>query len=106
MKDGGLSLDRSSTGKSYKTCKLLISEQNNSGNFFLMKQPISPIGKVSVTHIPEAFMAKTLALFFVLGLMVSCTSYHNERGISSVDQWEKEEGYRHDRGSTTRDYAR
>lgn len=50
-------------------------------------------------------MAKTLALFFVLGLMVSCASYHNERGISSVDQWEKEEGYRlHGVGS--RDYNR
>jgi hypothetical protein len=34
-------------------------------------------------------MAKTVALFFVLGLMVSCASHHNDRGISSVDQ-EKE----------------
>lgn len=33
-------------------------------------------------------MAKTIALFFVLGLMVSCASYHNERGISSVEQEE------------------
>jgi hypothetical protein len=38
-------------------------------------------------------MAKTLALFFVLGLMVSCASFHNERSISSVDQQEKEAGY-------------
>lgn len=34
-------------------------------------------------------MAKTVALFFVLGLMVSCASYHNERSISSVDQEKK-----------------
>jgi hypothetical protein len=33
-------------------------------------------------------MAKTIALFFVLGLMVSCASYRNERGISSVEQEE------------------
>lgn len=38
-------------------------------------------------------MAKTVALIFVLGLMVSCASYHNDRGISSVDQDEKEHGY-------------
>lgn len=38
-------------------------------------------------------MAKTMALFFVLGLMVSCASHHNERSISSVD--EKEAGYRY-----------
>ena len=38
-------------------------------------------------------MAKTVALFFVLGLMVSCASYHNERSISSVDKHEKEHGY-------------
>jgi hypothetical protein len=38
-------------------------------------------------------MAKTVALFFVFGLMVSCASYHNERGISSVDQPEKVHGY-------------
>jgi hypothetical protein len=36
-------------------------------------------------------MAKTVALFFVLGLMVSCASYHNERTISSVEQDEKNE---------------
>lgn len=51
-------------------------------------------------------MAKTLALFFVLGLMVSCASHHNERGISSVDQWETQEGYRHERGTMGRDYSR
>ena len=39
------------------------------------------------------FMAKTMALFFVLGLMVSCASYHNERAISSVDQVDKEHHY-------------
>jgi hypothetical protein len=39
-------------------------------------------------------MAKTLALFFVLGLMVSCASYHNERSISSVEQNEIDYGYR------------
>ena len=39
-------------------------------------------------------MAKTVALFFVLGLMVSCASHHNDRSISSVDQ-EREYGYRH-----------
>lgn len=38
-------------------------------------------------------MAKTVALIFVLGMMVSCASYHNDRGISSVDQHEKEHGY-------------
>ena len=47
-------------------------------------------------------MAKTLALFFVLGLMVSCASHHNERAISSVDQAEKEAGYRHERGQMYR----
>jgi hypothetical protein len=47
-------------------------------------------------------MAKTLALFFVLGLMVSCASHHNERTISSVDQHEKEAGYRQERGSSFR----
>ena len=41
----------------------------------------------------EALMAKTFALFFVLGLMVSCASYHNQRSISSVDKHEKEAGY-------------
>lgn len=34
-------------------------------------------------------MAKTMALFFVLGLMVSCASYHTERSISSMDQSEE-----------------
>lgn len=38
-------------------------------------------------------MAKTIALFFVLGLMVSCASYHNDRSISSVDRAEKEHGF-------------
>lgn len=38
-------------------------------------------------------MAKTVALFFVLGLMVSCASYHNERSISSVDEVDKKAGY-------------
>lgn len=47
-------------------------------------------------------MAKTLSLLFVLGLMVSCASYHNERTISSVDQAEKEAGYRNERGSIYR----
>lgn len=47
-------------------------------------------------------MAKTLALFFVLGLMVSCASHHNDRYISSVDQHEKEAGYRYERGMTYR----
>ncbi len=41
-------------------------------------------------------MAKTLALFFVLGLMVSCASHHNDRSISSVDKAEAEAGFRHD----------
>jgi hypothetical protein len=51
----------------------------------------------------EAFMAKTLALFFVLGLMVSCASHHNERVISSIDDHtEKEAGYRYERGSMYR----
>lgn len=40
-------------------------------------------------------MAKTVALFFVLGLMVSCASYHNARSISSTDT-EKPYAY-HDR---------
>lgn len=38
-------------------------------------------------------MARTLAIFFVFGLMVSCASYHNKRVISSVDKHEKEAGY-------------
>lgn len=48
----------------------------------------------------EANMAKTFALFFVLGLMVSCASYHNDRVISSVDKHEKDAGYNYtfDRG--------
>ncbi len=50
-------------------------------------------------------MAKTLALFFVLGLMVSCASHHNDRSISSVeggDSLEKMPGYRYERGSMYR----
>jgi hypothetical protein len=44
-------------------------------------------------------MAKTLALFFVLGLMVSCATHRNERSISSVnDEVEKGAGYRYERG--------
>lgn len=39
-------------------------------------------------------MAKTIALFFVLGLMVSCASYHNERTISSVGQEMEGKHYR------------
>lgn len=38
-------------------------------------------------------MAKTIALFFALGLMVSCASHHNDRSISSVDQHERSHGY-------------
>jgi hypothetical protein len=50
---------------------------------------------VSGIHpIMEAFMAKTLALFFVLGLMVSCASHHHDRSISSVDKAEAEAGFR------------
>jgi hypothetical protein len=44
----------------------------------------------------EDFMAKTLALFFVLGLMVSCASHHHDRSISSVDKAEAEAGFRYD----------
>ncbi len=40
-------------------------------------------------------MAKTMALFFVLGLMVSCASYHTERSISSTDQKEEQHGHQH-----------
>lgn len=47
-------------------------------------------------------MAKTLSLLFVLGLMVSCASYHNERSISSIDKDEKAGGYRYERGSMYR----
>lgn len=43
-------------------------------------------------------MAKTLALFFVLGLMVSCASHHNDRSISSVDQYEKDHGFHDQQG--------
>ena len=43
---------------------------------------------VRVHPLWEAPMLKTIAIFFVLGLMVSCASYHHERGISSVDQEE------------------
>ena len=35
-------------------------------------------------------MTKTIALFFVLGLMVSCASQH-ERSVSSIDGHEKVE---------------
>ncbi|HXH74814.1 MAG TPA: hypothetical protein VNJ08_07595 [Bacteriovoracaceae bacterium] len=38
-------------------------------------------------------MVKTVALFFVLGLMVSCASHHNERSISSVGQEKAEHRY-------------
>lgn len=38
-------------------------------------------------------MAKTFALLFVLGLMVSCASHHNDRTISSEEQ-QKDNGYR------------
>lgn len=31
-------------------------------------------------------MFKTMALFFVLGLMVSCASHHHDRSISSVSK--------------------
>jgi hypothetical protein len=68
----------------------------NSGNFFLSFLPIKPMSSGSGIHpIMEAFMAKTLALFFVLGLMVSCASHHHDRSISSVDKAEAEAGYRH-----------
>lgn len=42
-------------------------------------------------------MAKTFLVLFVLGFMVSCASYHNERSISSVDQQEREAGFRNER---------
>jgi hypothetical protein len=38
-------------------------------------------------------MLKTIALFFVLGLMVSCASYHHDRGISSVQEEEVHHDY-------------
>jgi hypothetical protein len=52
----------------------------------------------------EAFMAKTMALLFVLGLMVSCASYHHERGISSVQdpEHEPQHHYGYDRASSFR----
>jgi hypothetical protein len=37
-------------------------------------------------------MLKTFGLFFLLGLMVSCASYHNERSISS---WDPEKSAEH-----------
>jgi hypothetical protein len=43
--------------------------------------------------ISEACMAKTVALIFLLGLMVSCASYHNDREISSVERQEQVHGY-------------
>jgi len=53
-----------------------------------MITPIRPKRRESQTPFWRPQMAKTIALFFVLGLMVSCASYRNERGISSVDQEE------------------
>lgn len=38
-------------------------------------------------------MAKTLALFFILGVMVSCANLRHERSISSVDQKEEVHSY-------------
>jgi hypothetical protein len=38
-------------------------------------------------------MAKTMALFFILGLMVSCASNRGDRSISSLDQNEPKHGY-------------
>jgi hypothetical protein len=38
-------------------------------------------------------MARTIAIFFVLGLMVSCASYHNKRVISSVEKQDQEARY-------------
>lgn len=40
-------------------------------------------------------MVKTMTLFFVLGLMVSCASYHNDRSISSLDKGENAQ-HRHE----------
>lgn len=45
----------------------------------------------------EADMAKTMALFFVLGLMVSCASHHNDRVISSLDKAERDPVMFHER---------
>lgn len=50
---------------------------------------ISPISKLCETPTWRFPMVKTMALFFVLGLMVSCASYHNERSISSVEKHEE-----------------
>jgi hypothetical protein len=58
-----------------------------------MVVPINPIRWVTNTQSWRPFMAKTVALFFVLGLMVSCASHHNERTISSVDQNEQAHGF-------------
>jgi hypothetical protein len=83
------------TGKNYKYGKLLKLKGINNGNFFLSILPIKPMRRKSGIHpIMEAFMAKTLALFFVLGLMVSCASHHHDRSISSVDKAEAEAGFR------------
>lgn len=38
-------------------------------------------------------MTKILALLMVLSLMVSCASYKSDRGISSVDKHEGDNGY-------------
>jgi hypothetical protein len=89
------SLDTVWTGKNYKYGKLLKLKGINNGNFFLSILPIKPMRRKSGIHpIMEAFMAKTLALFFVLGLMVSCASHHHDRSISSVDKAEAEAGFR------------
>jgi hypothetical protein len=47
-------------------------------------------------------MAKTIALFFVLGMMVSCASYRGERHISSVEKIEKDDSYIYERASSLR----
>lgn len=44
-------------------------------------------------------MAKTMALFFVLGLMVSCASYHTERSISSTHQVEEQHDHHFERAN-------
>jgi hypothetical protein len=38
-------------------------------------------------------MTKTMALLFVLGLMMSCASHRTERGISSEGEPEVKHGY-------------
>lgn len=38
-------------------------------------------------------MSKTIALFFVLGLLSSCATYQNDREISSVEQSGKAQDY-------------